>query len=415
MNTIATLSPQTRRNLRALLMMGLLFWTSLASLLPTLPPYVKSLGASNQQLGIVMGSFAIGLLLFRPQMGRLADSRGRKIVLLIGITVAAIAPILHLFTQSISVLMVIRAFHGLSIAAFTTAYSALVIDISPPQNRGELIGYMSLVNPIGMALGPAIGGYLQEWKGFTPVFVWASCLGVMSLICCSQVQSPPIEEHSNQVNAKTEAFWQLLIGDRIRIPTLTMLLIGLAFGTLATFVPLYIKESGSDLNPGLFYTSAAIASFAVRFLAGRASDRYGRGPFITIGLACYALSMFLLYIAQTTPAFLIAGFIEGIGGGTFLPITIALVADRCHPHERGRVLGLFLSGFDLGIALAGPVLGVVADRVGYQGAFGVASLLALAALILFLTLGSKNLPHSLRFALGLGKDVYALPKSLPVE
>jgi len=125
--------------------------------------------------------------------------------------------------------------------------------------------------------------------------------------------------------------------------------------------------------------------------------------------------MFLLCMAQTTPAFLIAGFIEGIGGGTFLPITIALVADRCHPHERGRVLGLFMSGFDLGIALAGPVLGVVADRVGYQGAFGVASMLALAALILFLTLGSKNLPHSLRFALGRGTDVYALPKPLPVE
>ncbi len=360
-----------------------------------------------------MGSFAIGLLLFRPQMGRLADSRGRKIVLLIGITVAAIAPILHLFTQSISVLMVIRAFHGLSIAAFTTAYSALIVDISPPQNRGELIGYMSLVNPIGMALGPAIGGYIQEWKGFTPVFVLASCLGVVSLIFCSQVQSPPIEQRSNsEVNAKTETFWQLLISDRIRIPTITMLLIGLAFGTLATFVPLYIKESGSDLNPGLFYTSAAIASFAVRFLAGRASDRYGRGPFITIGLACYALSMFLLCIAQTTPAFLLAAFVEGIGGGTFLPITIALVADRCHPRERGRVLGLFMNGFDLGIALAGTILGVVADRVGYRGAFGVASLLALVALIIFLTLCSKTLPQSLRFALGRGRDVYALPKPL---
>ncbi|MCY7323945.1 MAG: MFS transporter [Phormidesmis sp. CAN_BIN36] len=412
MSTISTLNPQTRRNLGVLFVMGLLFWASLASLLPTLPPYVKSLGASNQQLGIVMGSFAIGLLLFRSQMGRLADSRGRKIVLLIGITVAAIAPILHLFTQSISVLMAIRAFHGLSIAAFTTAYSALVVDVSPPQNRGELIGYMSLVNPIGMALGPAIGGYLQEWKGFTPVFVLASCLGVVSLICCSQVQSPPIEQRSNGVNAKTETFWQLLSSDRIRIPTITMLLIGLAFGTLATFVPLYIKESGSDLNPGLFYTSAAIASFVVRFLAGRASDRYGRGPFITTGLACYALSMFLLCIAQTTPAFLIAGFIEGIGGGTFLPITIALVADRCHPHERGRVLGLFMSGFDLGIALAGPFLGVVADRIGYRGAFGVASILALAALIIFLTLCSKNLSRSLRFALGQSRDAYALPKPM---
>lgn len=412
MNTIAMLNPQTRRNLRVLFGMGLLFWASLASLLPTLPPYVKSLGASNQQLGVVMGSFAIGLLLFRPQMGRLADSRGRKVVLLIGITVAAIAPICHLLTQSLPVLMVIRAFHGLSIAAFTTAYSALIVDISPPQNRGELIGYMSLVNPIGMALGPAIGGYIQEWKGSTPVFVLASGLGVVSLICCSQVQSPPVEQVSDSTAAKTESqpSWRLLVSDRIRIPTITMLLVGLAFGTLTTFVPLYIKDSGSNLNPGLFYTSAAIASFGVRFLAGRASDRYGRGPFITIGLACYALSMFLLCIAQTTPAFLLAGFMEGIGGGTFLPIMIALVADRCQPHERGRVLGLFMCGFDLGIALAGPILGIVADQVGYRGLFGMAFVLALAALIIFLTRCSKNLPQSLRFALGRGTDAYALPK-----
>jgi MFS family permease len=55
-------------------------------------------------------------------------------------------------------MMVIRAFHGLSIAAFVVAYSALVIDIAPPANRGELLGYMSLVNPVGMALGPCLGG-----------------------------------------------------------------------------------------------------------------------------------------------------------------------------------------------------------------------------------------------------------------
>ncbi|WP_073074844.1 MFS transporter [Phormidesmis priestleyi] len=104
--------------------------------------------------------------------------------------------------------------------------------------------------------------------------------------------------------------------------------------------------------------------------------------------------------------------LEGIGGGTFLPIKIALVVDRCHPHERGRVLGLFMNGFDLEIALAGTILGVVVDRVGYRGAFGVASTLALAALIIFLALCSKDLSQSLRFALGQGGDVYALPKPL---
>lgn len=53
--------------------------------------------------------------------------------------------------------MINRAFHGVSIAAFTTGYSALVVDLSPPKQKGELIGYMSLAVPIGMAIGPAMG------------------------------------------------------------------------------------------------------------------------------------------------------------------------------------------------------------------------------------------------------------------
>lgn len=415
LNTIATLAPQTKRNLGVMFTAGLLFWASLASLLPVLPPYVKSIGASNQQLGVVMGAFAAGLLIFRPMLGQMADTRGRKIVLLIGITVAAIAPVCHLLTQSLPLLMVIRAFHGISIAAFTTAFSALVVDISPPQNRGELIGYMSLVNPIGMALGPAMGGYLQAWQGFAPVFFLSSALGVISLVCGAQVSSPPLQPRSASEIENQEVFWRLLLSDRIRIPTLTMLLIGLAFGTIVTFVPLYIDATNVDLNPGLFYTAAAVTSFAVRFVAGRASDRYGRGPFISVGLACYGIAMLMLWSAQDKTLFLLAGAIEGIGGGTFLPIMIALVADRCQPHERGRIFGLFIGGFDLGIALAGPVLGLVADQVGYRGLFGAGAFVAFTAVLVFMTLSSKSVPQSLRFALGQARDTYALPKAGGVE
>ena len=51
-----------------------------------------------------MGSFAIGLLLFRPMLGKLADDRSRKLVLLIGVAVVAIAPLGYLFVKSIPLL-----------------------------------------------------------------------------------------------------------------------------------------------------------------------------------------------------------------------------------------------------------------------------------------------------------------------
>jgi MFS family permease len=108
------LSPELRRNLLVLFTVGLLFWCSLASLLPTLPLYIKSVGATDSQLGWVMGAFAIGLLLFRPALGKLADQRGRKIVILIGLVVAAIAPLGYLFTQSVMLLFAIRVFHDIN-------------------------------------------------------------------------------------------------------------------------------------------------------------------------------------------------------------------------------------------------------------------------------------------------------------
>jgi MFS family permease len=410
LSTIASLSPQTRRNLGVLFTAGLLFWTSLASLLPTIPLYVKSIGADDGMIGIVMASFAIGLLLFRPQFGKLADSKGRKIVLLIGIVVAAIAPLLHLSTQVIPLLIVIRAFHGLSIAAFTTAYSALVVDIAPPENRGELIGYMSLVNPIGMAIGPAVGGYLQEATSFEVVFCFASAFGLMSLMSGSQVRAPGQVARVQEAGQSDAKSWQLLASDRIRVPTITMLLIGTAFGAIATFIPLYIESTKLDFNPGLFYTAAAVSSFACRFVAGKASDRHGRGLFITIGLACYAVSLLLLWLATTVPFFLLAGLLEGTGGGLFLPMMIALVADRSEAFERGRIFALFVSGFDLGIALAGPVLGSVARSLGYRGLYGVAFWIAIAAVVVFVLFSSKSVKHSIRFAFGQGRDLYAVQK-----
>ena len=406
MNVFSDLDPQLQRNLKILFIAGLLFWSSLTALLPTLPLYVEELGASEQQIGFVMGCFAIGLLLFRSVLGRLADEHSRKIVLIIGMSVVASAPLGYLVVKSIPLLMVIRAFHGISIAAFTTGYAALIADIAPPHKRGEVIGYMSLVNPLGLAVGPALGGFLQAYAGYIPLFLLSSGLGMLGLIFTSQVVNPKIIADSRS-NTKENVFWKLLFSPRVRVPALVLLMVGLAFGTLSTFVPLFMRSVGVDLNAGLFYTAAAIASFSVRLVAGKASDRYGRGLFITISLVLYTASMLLLWIANSPSSFLTAAVIEGAGAGTLIPMIAAMMADRAMPTERGKIFGVCMIGFDVGIAIAGPVLGSVAQQVGYRHIFGFASVLTFLAIIIFLTQCSKDLPHSLRFALGKGRDVYA--------
>jgi MFS family permease len=401
-----TIDANLRRNLLILFAAGLLFWSSLASLLPTLPLYIESLGATKQQIGIVMGSFAIGMLVFRPQVGMLADKQGRKIVLMIGIAVAAIAPLGYLLVKSLPLLMVIRAFHGISIAAFGTGFIALVGDLAPEHRRGEIIGYMSLVNPIGVALGPALGGYLQATVGYTPLFLSSTTLGCLSLICILPVVNPPIIEKPK--DATEDGFWQLITSPRVRVPAIVLLLIGLSLGTVHTFIALYIKSTGVDLNAGLFFTAAAISSFSIRLFTGRASDKYGRGLFVTFSLIFYTVALLLIWQANSVLTFLISAVIEGAASGTAMPMISTMMTDRALPHERGRIFGVSLMGFDVGLAIAGPVVGFIAQQVGYRTMFGFTVGLSVLAILIFITQSSQSISKSLRFAFGLGEDAYAL-------
>lgn len=400
----------------------------MTSLLPVLPAYIEAVSPGAQalnlgtisillsvqsQVGLVMGCFAIGLLLSRTQLGKMADRRGRKIVILIGTIVAAIAPFGYLFFKSIPLLAALRVFHGLSISAFTTGYSALAIDLSPVEKRGELIGYMSLVVPVGMSLGPLCGGYVEAAVGYEPVFLMSGMAGIVAFVLASRVTEAKALTDSPRTEAKAEErqkerFLQVLVRPALRVPTVVMLCVGLVFGTLVTFLPLFIKEAEVALNVGLFYTAAAIASFLGRLGTGRASDRYGRGLFISISLLSYGLSMLVLSRAIAPPAFLFAAVLEGFGGGVLIPMAIALMSDRSEMHERGLVYAVCIGGFDLGVAIAGPILGFFAEPLGYRGLYNFSAGIAFFALLVFLTRSSKTLSLSFRFATGRAQDLYAL-------
>jgi MFS family permease len=394
-------------NLLMLFTAGLLFWSSLSALLPTLPLYVESLGATKQQIGIVIGCFAIGMLLFRPQCGVLADRQGRKIVLLIGILVAVVAPLGYLATKSLVLLMVVRAFHGISIAAFSTGYTALVADLAPADKRGEIMGYMSLVNPVGVAIGPALGGYLQVAFGYTPLFLLCTALSVMGLLCILPLSNSSVTPNQ-QLKASNNQFWQLLISPRVRTPAMVFLLFGLVLGTLQTFIPLFIKSIGVDLNPGLFFTAAAISSFGIRLFTGRASDQYGRGLFITLSLIGYVLATLCVWRASNANTFLLAALFEGAASSTAIQMMTVMMADRALPSERGQIFGVTFIGFDLGWSMAGPILGSVAEQFGYGNMFCFAALLGFVATLIFLTQSGKGLVSSFNFAIGRAQDSYAV-------
>lgn len=406
MKAFDTFDAELRKNLLMLFAAGLFFWSGLSSLLPTLPLYIEHIGANKQEIGIVMGSFAIGVLVVRPSMGALADNRGRKIVLLMGMFVAAIAPLGYLVVKSIIPLMLIRAFHGISIAAFATAYTALVADLAPEHRRGEVVGYMSLVSPLGVGIGPAIGGFLQATAGYTPLFLSSAALGCLGLLCIIPIVNPPMA--IQPINSKNDNFWQILTSPRVRIPAIVLLLSGLTLGSLHTFISLFIKSTGVDLNPGLFFSVAAISSFSCRLFTGKASDRYGRGLFVTMSLIAYTLSIICIWQANNPLMFLLGSLMEGAASGILIPMISVLMTDRTLPHERGKIFGVSLMGFDIGLAIAGPICGTFAEICGYRSMFGLITGLTVLAIVIFLTQSSRNISESLGFALGRNQDVYAV-------
>ncbi|MGK7957546.1 MAG: MFS transporter [Crocosphaera sp.] len=405
----SSLQPQQRRSLGFLLGMGLLFWISITTLLPTLPTYIKYLGGTRSQIGLVMGSFAIGLLCSRTLLGYLADTKSRKLVLCIGLIVAGVAPFGYLLIQSVFPLIAVRAIHGVSIAAFTTAYSALVVDLSPMKQRGELIGYMSLVTPIGMSFGPALGGFLEAEFGYTVLFLVSATSGLLGLFLVSSLQENSCSSRHQTLDSqgRSRKFKEMLASRSLVIPALILLMIGLLFGILVTFLPLFLQETDLGFSAGLFYTTAAIASFCSRIFSGPASDRYGRGLLITLSLICYFISMILLTQATGSQQVLLAAIFEGMGAGTLIPMIIALISDRSSSDERGRVYSVCLGGFDVGIALAGPLVGSLGSNISYQTIFTISSSLALVAFLLFISQSNSSLGTSFRFALGKGKDLYA--------
>ena len=100
-------------------------------------------------------------------------------------------------------------------------------------------------------------------------------------------------------------------------------------------------------------------------------------------LATSASALFLLLLwPGPLRAQLWVGGLAGVGHGILYPTLTALLVDQVESGRRGRVLGLFSSAIVLGASLGPMAMGVVAQRIGYPGMFGLTGLLPLLGVLL---------------------------------
>lgn len=142
--------------------------------LPLLPIYSKTFGASGWQIGVLMASYSVMQFLFSPVWGRLSDRIGRRPVLLVSTAGAAVSYVVFALGSGLSgqialgVLLVSRVFAGICGANITVA-QAYIADITPPEERSKRMGLIGMAFGLGFILGPALSSL--SLSGFTlPVF-----------------------------------------------------------------------------------------------------------------------------------------------------------------------------------------------------------------------------------------------------
>src|SRR5690625_718290 len=120
--------------------------------LPTIPLFVKDLGGSDQVVGIIVGVFTFSALLFRPYAGHVIESKGRRFVYIVGLSLFVFYVGSFAFIVSIDILIVMRVVQGIGFGISTTVTGTIVTDIIPTHRRGEGMGYFGLSGNLALAM-----------------------------------------------------------------------------------------------------------------------------------------------------------------------------------------------------------------------------------------------------------------------
>lgn len=156
----------------------------------------------------------------------------------------------------------------------------------------------------------------------------------------------------------------------------------LGIGVIMPLMPIYAEQMGaSGFLLGLIFAAFSIARVIFMPLFGKLSDRYGRKPFIVIGLAIQVVSAVAFYFSLQPYHLLFTRFFQGLAGALVLPIAMALVGEISPRDRESAYLGYFSVALYVGFG-SGPLLGgLISDHWSIQVNFVMLGLFCLAAFL----------------------------------
>jgi len=373
------------------LMVGNLFvFMSFQMLIPTLPPYIKSIGASGTEIGLVTALFSIGAVLSRPFIGFMLEYKARKPLVLIGALMLLLITFLYPLSQVVVIFLAFRLIHGLAWGWSTTVNGTAAVDVIPNSRLGEGMGYYGLSITIGMIIAPSLGIFLFQVTSFTNLIYISGALGVIALILMASVryQTPAVVLNTKKEDLKF-SYLGSLVDKAGWFPAMLTLLINLGYGTIVTFIVIFGEERGID-QIFLFYLCNAILASLSRPVAGKWFDKRGPIGLVILTIFITFIGMWVLSFAHSNLMIALAGVLFGIGFGSLIPTLQSWTLSQTPANRRGVANGMFFSSIDLGIGLSGLIFGVLAQYVEIGALFQISSVFMIAALIMIILKGRRK-------------------------
>lgn len=362
-----------------LLMLGL------SVVFPVLPFFVRSLGMSEFDQGLLISCYALASFLTGPLWGRVSERIGRKPVLCVGLAGFSLAFVLFALGDTFWELVAARTLGGLLAGAAQPAIFAFAADVSTPERRSAAMGMVGAAIGIGVVTGPVLGGLLAPFGLRVPFFTTAA-IGAAALVAVVLFVPESLPR-----GARTSGSAAPRAGARRVAPFLGVSLLSQTGRmSLESTVGFLVADrvAGDARAVGLLLGAVGLLAVAVqggglRALNRRFSDRALLGA----GTALLALGLCALGFAASWPAIFGASALAAVGSAVATPTLLAELS-RAAPAAQGEAQGLNSSALSLG-----RVLGPLLFTALYQASPGALPYLVAGAVVSGALVCAKQIPR----------------------
>lgn len=340
-----------------------------------LPFYAERYGATPLEVGALVSAFALASMATAPLWGRLADRRGRRPALLLGLVVSAAGYLLFGLAQSLELLLLARLVHGVGGGTVPVVF-AYIADSVTGERRAEGIGWVTAVTSSAAMIGPAVGGFAGQLHPAASGAVAAA----FSLAAAVFARFWLPESRQRKEGEPGEETRYSILGAVGRVAVqplrpLNLLIWIYAAGQIGmagmtAIIGLYLgRRFGVDeTNIGLFFLYLGGLSIAFRVVVlGPAVRRFGEIRVLRAGAVSFGVGLIAIPFATGLWTLGAAIFLVPLGTSLLFPCTTSQVSKRA------------------------PGSGVVGQVLGVQQAYGNGSKIVapLAAAYLFQALSPE--------------------------